>query len=144
MIENLENLSEIGSRYCLPLNSPEAALPLVGGKALNLGRLVREGFRVTDGFTVTVYAYSDFVNRAGLSAAIAEEIASIEVDDPAALASQSERLRARFNGGAIPPGLAAAIRASFAALGTPPWQSVARQLPKICRKCPLPASTTPS
>ena len=118
--ENLKNLSQTGSRYRLPLNSPNAALPLVGGKALNLGRLVNGGFRVPEGFTVAVPAYTDFISGAGLAGAIVEGLASIDADDPAALAAHSERLRTRINEGAKPDGITAAIRASYAALGRPP------------------------
>ena len=66
------------------------------------------------------HAYTDFVNGAGLAGAIVEELASIDADDPAALATHSERLRTRINEGAIPDGITAAIRASYAALGRPP------------------------
>ena len=120
MNKSSEHAPEFDCRSCLPLDSPDAALPLVGGKALNLAKLVRGGFRVPDGFIVTVYAYSDFVNSAGLAGAIAEEIASIDTDDPAALVPHSERLRARISEAAMPPGLAASICQSYAALGTPP------------------------
>ena len=37
---------------------PEAA-PLVGGKALGLGHLVRQGHRVPPGFAVTTAAYTE-------------------------------------------------------------------------------------
>lgn len=120
MNKSSEHAPEFDGRSCLPLDSPDAALPLVGGKALNLARLVRGGFHVPDGFIVPVHAYSDFVDSAGLAGAIAEEIALIDTDDPAALVSHSKRLRARIGEAAMPPGLAASIRESYAALGTPP------------------------
>lgn len=120
MNNSSEHASEFDSRSCMPLDSPDTALPLIGGKALSLGMLVRGGFRVPDGFIVTVHAYSDFVESAGLAGAIAEEIASIDTDDPATLGSHSERLRARINEAAMPPGLSGPICESYAALGSPP------------------------
>lgn len=112
--------SEIDSRYCLPLNSPDTSLSQVGGKAKNLAKLVHRAFRVPDGFIITVAAYSDFVDRAGLADRILEEIASVDPNHPDALAAHSERLRARISESPIPPRLGASIRASYAALGSPP------------------------
>ncbi len=133
---------EIDSRYCLPLNSPDTSLSQVGGKAKNLAKLVHRAFRVPDGFIVTVAAYSDFVDRAGLADRILEEIASVDPHDPDALAAHSERLRARISESPIPPAWA-----PLSALLTPRWEvhrrpSAPRLLPKICPTCPLPASTT--
>ena len=120
MNKSLQHSSDIDGRYCLPLNSPAPSLSRVGGKAKNLAKLVHLGFRVPDGFIVTVAAYSDFVDRAGLAGWIHEEIASVDPDDPDALAAHSERLRARITESPIPPGLAASFRASYATLGCPP------------------------
>ena len=41
-------------------------LPLVGGKAANLGELVSAGFAVPDGFCVTTPAYARVAESAGI------------------------------------------------------------------------------
>ncbi len=120
MKEHSGNVPGSDSRYCMPLNTPDTALSLVGGKAINLGKLIKGGFRVPDGFIVTVHAYSDFVSGQGLAGELSEEMALIDADDPAALDSLSERLRARFKKSAIPTGITASIRTSYVALGGPP------------------------
>ena len=47
--------------WTLPLDSSEASLASVGGKGLNLARLVRAGFPIPDGFLITTAAYRSFV-----------------------------------------------------------------------------------
>ena len=54
-----------------PLGSfGRADVALAGGKGANLGELVRAGLPVPDGFVVTTAAYTDHVERNGLSEAI--------------------------------------------------------------------------
>lgn len=120
MEETFEPNTDIDNDYCLPLNSPDAELPLVGGKAMNLARLAGGGFKVPDGFIVSVNAYSDFVAHGGLARIIAEEIATVDIDDPTALSAHSDSLRAHIEESAIPAGLAAAVASAYAALGRPP------------------------
>jgi pyruvate,water dikinase len=51
----------------VPLNQIEGAdLDSVGGKAANLGELVRAGFRVPDGFVITTEAYALAARAAGI------------------------------------------------------------------------------
>ena len=45
----------------LPLSSPDATLPIAGGKGANLARMARAGFPVPDGFIVTTAAYRAYV-----------------------------------------------------------------------------------
>ena len=60
----------------LPLGTLDRTLlPVVGGKATNLGELIQAGFSVPAGFCVTTTAYALFSERAGLEP-ILEELAA--------------------------------------------------------------------
>jgi len=54
---------------------PEAA-PLVGGKALGLGHLVRQGHRVPPGFAVTTAAYTEALAGGGRPARVGDRLAA--------------------------------------------------------------------
>ena len=54
---------------------PEAA-PLVGGKALGLGHLVRQGHRVPPGFAVTTAAYREVLAGGGRPARVGDRLAA--------------------------------------------------------------------
>ncbi len=71
-----------------------ADLAAVGGKAANLGELVRAGFGVPPGFVVTTDAYKDFVSRHG----IADDITRLRSEsDPTA----AERIAELFQNRAV-------------------------------------------
>src|SRR5438270_8513782 len=76
-----------------------ADVDTVGGKAANLGELVRANFPVPDGFVLTTEAY-----------ALAARAAGVDPSDPQAAA---ERLRTS----PVPETVAAAARDAYAALG---------------------------
>ena len=49
-------------RYTIPLSSIlQDDINLVGGKAINLGMLIHQGFRVPTGIVVTTEAYDRFI-----------------------------------------------------------------------------------
>jgi pyruvate,water dikinase len=75
--------------------------PMVGAKAANLGRLVRAGLPVPDGFVVSADAYR-------------ETVARLPLPDRSGLAA----FRAAIESLPVPTALAAEVRAAFAALGT--------------------------
>ncbi|WP_419997378.1 PEP/pyruvate-binding domain-containing protein [Streptomyces boninensis] len=68
-------------------------LPLVGGKALNLGILTRAGLPVPPGVCVTTEAYGRVAAGAGLGPVLAE-LAATAPTDTAALARLAQRARA--------------------------------------------------
>ena len=105
---------------CLPLNTPDASLSIVGGKGLNLAALARAGFPVPGGFIVTTDCYDQYIEDAGLSGWMAVQASAIEDADPVALAALSDRLRARLRAGEIPEKVAAQIRSAYTELGRPP------------------------
>ncbi len=78
---------------------------IAGGKAANLGELVRAGFPVPDGFVVTTHAYARVVGARGHCP---EE--SVPGDD-------GSGIRARIEAVALPSDLRAMITSAYAALG---------------------------
>lgn len=83
-----------------------------GGKASNLGELIRAGFPVPPGFVVTTAAYDRFVASNGLDEAIGRALRE-EGGSGAAI-------RAAFEGGRIPPEIERDILAAYHRLGYGP------------------------
>jgi rifampicin phosphotransferase len=76
--------------YLLPLEESATARPeQVGGKALGLGKLLRFGLPVPPGFVVTADAYRACVRAAGISAQIADAVATATDSKKASTASQT-------------------------------------------------------
>lgn len=105
--------------WVLPLDSPAANLENAGGKGANLARLAGAGFPVPGGFLIPTAAYRAFVAANGLQPAILAALAAARPDDPDALQAASASIRARFEAGALPAELAAAILAAYVELGRP-------------------------
>ena len=87
----------------------------VGGKAANLGELVRAGQPVPPGFVVTTESYQSFVDANGLAAVIAAAHPVGAADD-AAYRQASATIREHFTGGTIDPKLRRAILGAYARL----------------------------
>jgi phosphoenolpyruvate synthase/pyruvate phosphate dikinase len=94
--------------------TPECA-ELVGGKALGLGHLLRQGLQVPPGFAVSTVAYRDFVEGAGLGKEIARALEGAE--GPDAERQASERIRALFR--SFEPGqtILDEVRSAYTELG---------------------------
>jgi pyruvate,water dikinase len=82
-------------------------LAVAGGKAANLGRLLRAGFAVPPGFVITTAAYDAVIAANALRDAMH---GASERDGPA-------EIRAGFERAAIPPQVERAIRAAYRRLG---------------------------
>src|SRR5262245_15681689 len=67
---------------------------LAGGKAANLGELLRAGLPVPPGFVVTTVAYDLLVTSANLQGEIERLAAAAHPDDPAALEEASQAIAA--------------------------------------------------
>jgi len=63
-------------------NIDRAALPVAGGKAANLGELIRAGLPIPDGFCVTTAAYDLVAGDASLDSTLAA-LARTRPDDTA-------------------------------------------------------------
>ena len=92
---------------------------MVGGKAANLGELMRIGLPVPAGFVVTVEAYLHAMEDGGvrdeLRALVAE--AGREVDDPVAFGASAERMRALVRKAGMPARLRDEVLDAYHRLG---------------------------
>jgi pyruvate,water dikinase len=106
--------------FFAPKLAPAEWTALAGGKGANLARLAQAGLPVPDGFILTTQAYRDFVAVNQLEEDI---LAALPVDaslNPDALEESSQKIRALFAAGQMPPALEADLHFAYAALGTPP------------------------
>lgn len=119
-------------------------LMLVGGKALNLGRLAGiEGIQVPDGFCVTTAGYRQAVEENGLYQALLEQLNILSADDRKQIAEISAKIRSHILAAGIPGDVAAAVTHHVSTLGRSMLMlSVPVQLLKICHMPPLPDSRT--
>jgi pyruvate,water dikinase len=92
------------------------ALPVAGGKAANLGELVRAGFPVPPGFCVTTAAYDMVATDAGLEPTLVA-LAEVDGGDTGRLAELAAEARSRLTGANIPDVLGQAIAEAYGELG---------------------------
>jgi len=104
------------SEYVLPLADPGATLETVGGKGASLARLANAGLPVPGGFHVTTDAYKQFVAENDLQPRILAALEAADATQPATLETASAQIRASFEAGHIPVGVAKAIQAACADL----------------------------
>ena len=93
-----------------------AMVPLVGGKAANLGELLAAGLPVPDGFCLTTEAY----RQATAGGTLAEVHAALQATpdgDLPALAALASRARDIIQNAPVPTGVATAVETAYAALG---------------------------
>jgi hypothetical protein len=102
--------------HILTFDSAVADLPTVGGKGANLARLTRSGFAVPPGFFVTTAAYREFVSANAITEPLLDLARSVTPNDPVALDSISEEIRALFSNGRMPDEVANAIISAYAEL----------------------------
>ena len=93
-----------------------AALPVVGGKAANLGELVRAGLPVPPGFCVTTAAYDLVAQGAGLGP-ILDALAKTPPDDTPRLAELAAAARTGLLEARVPDAAAQSITAAYQELG---------------------------
>lgn len=99
--------------FLLPLDTPEAALAVAGGKGANLARLVRAGLPVPGGFLLTTRAYRAYVTANNLETAIRSALSGTPLDDPSALQAAADSIRIQFAAGTMPAELATVIEESY-------------------------------
>jgi phosphohistidine swiveling domain-containing protein len=88
-------------------------LPQAGGKAANLGVLIRGGMPVPPGFCVLTDSYRETVQRNDLEGKIRGILAGIPRPEPAPLESAAEKIRALFLSCRMPVEIAQEIRAAY-------------------------------
>ncbi|MHA7221735.1 PEP/pyruvate-binding domain-containing protein [Arthrobacter sp. RHLT1-20] len=91
-------------------------LPRAGGKAANLGELLRAGLPVPAGFCLTTDAYRRAMASAGLEA-IHAALSATAADDLPALAGLAGSARDLVLAAAVPADIADAVRSAYTALG---------------------------
>ena len=94
----------------------QEALAYVGGKAANLGELVRAGFRVPRGFTITTHAYAKAAGAAKVDSLI-DALANTPVSDTPRLTSIASDIRSRITSTPLDSRLSAAIVEAYQSLG---------------------------
>ena len=104
----------------LPFNADDLNLEIVGGKGLNLARLLQAGLPVPAGFFVPVSVYRDFVRMHSLDARIETELAALSAEDPAALERASAAIRQLFTQIPLPATLSSALARGWQNLGRTP------------------------
>lgn len=101
----------------VPLRALDRAdLSLAGGKAANLGEMLRGGLPVPDGFCVTTAAYAEVAAGAGIGPLL-DELAATPATDGERLRELAARVAAALRDAPIPPGIVRAIREAAGALG---------------------------
>jgi rifampicin phosphotransferase len=100
----------------VPLNTlDQTLLPLVGGKAANLGELIHAGFSVPDGFCVTTAAY-ELVRNAAMVDPILVELAATRPDEAVRLTELALAARAALLHASIPTSVVEAITEAYRAM----------------------------
>ncbi|HXX24543.1 MAG TPA: PEP/pyruvate-binding domain-containing protein [Terriglobia bacterium] len=103
--------------FILKLDSPEAALELVGGKGASLARMAAAGLPVPSGYLVTTHAYRYYVSSNGLVDAILAAAAQADADDPTTLERAAAQIQSLLAASKIPEDVAALIERSYSELG---------------------------
>ena len=99
------------------LSSEGATLGLVGGKGVNLSKLIRAGFRVPPCVALSTKAYELFVETNGLFSVIENALAALRPNDPDSLAGASQTIRMAFAAGQLPGEIEVALEAATTLLG---------------------------
>jgi len=90
----VKHLSEISKEH----------LPLVGGKGANLGELYAK-FSVPEGFCVTIDAFEEFLEQAGIKGVIHERLANLDVERTEDLQRVSDEIQKLIQETPIPQGI---------------------------------------
>ncbi len=125
--ENLESKFEKESQMNGPENGDprlilpftvidRGALAVAGGKAANLGELVRAGFPVPAGFCVTTAAYELVAADAGLESTLTA-LAGTQPEDTTRLAELAKEARSYLSDASVPDFLGRAIAEAYEGLG---------------------------
>jgi rifampicin phosphotransferase len=113
----MNTVHEGNVKLTLPFDAIDRAmLPIAGGKAANLGELIRAGLPIPPGFCVTTAAYELVAEGAGLDPTL-NALAEARPEDTARLAELATTARAALLAASVPPTVAEAITQAYRALG---------------------------
>ncbi|MHB1132504.1 MAG: PEP/pyruvate-binding domain-containing protein [Chloroflexota bacterium] len=105
----------------VPLSAlDKTSLPVAGGKAANLGELMRAGFNVPAGFCLTTEAYRLAIAEAALAPRLAALVGALDAEDAASLVATGAAARQLFYDAPLPAVVREAALASLAELGDAP------------------------
>src|SRR5437588_846516 len=111
------NIPTSDTALVLPFTAIDRTLlPLVGGKAANLGEMMRAGLPVPPGFCITTTAYSLATEDSGLES-ILDKLVNAHAGDTAHLERGAASARACILATPIPSSVAAAITEAYRTLG---------------------------
>ncbi len=88
-------------------------VPIVGGKAANLGELLRVGIPVPEGFVVDGKTFMDFIESSGLKEKIVEILNSINVEDTKQLEEASKKIREMIESTPMPKDVEEEIKQAY-------------------------------
>ncbi|MCS7129882.1 MAG: pyruvate, water dikinase [Archaeoglobaceae archaeon] len=92
-------------------------IPVVGGKAANLGELLRIEIPVPEGFVVDARTFKDFINRANLKDKIYSILQNLNVENTEELNRVSEEIRRMISKAKMPEDVEKEIRRAYKELG---------------------------
>src|SRR3990172_2309159 len=85
---------------------------IAGGKAANLGELLRAGFPVPDGVCVTTEAYRRVIDASRIGPRLSKLLEALDVEDADKLAATGTAIRALFYETPVPEDVSAAVIAA--------------------------------
>ena len=83
-------------RPIVPLDSSDLEISLVGGKGINIAKMISSGFSVPPALSVTVDAYELFLDLTGIRKTISDILDATDFDDENSLEASSEKIRRLF------------------------------------------------
>ncbi|TDA25582.1 MAG: phosphoenolpyruvate synthase [Archaeoglobi archaeon] len=92
-------------------------ISIVGGKAANLGELLRLEIPVPDGFVVDARTFRDFINRANLRSKIYSLLQNLDVEKTEELNRVSEEIRKMIREAEMPEEIGKEIKKAYKKLG---------------------------
>lgn len=92
---------------------------MVGGKAANLGEMIKAGVPVPEGFVLLDNSYKSFVITNNINARIEELLQAFDNDDHEKIEKISDKIRLLFEQGEIPRYVLAEIDRAYEQIGSP-------------------------
>ncbi len=89
----------------------------VGGKAANLGHMIKSGINVPSGFAVTVRGYHELMDQAGIADRMERLLEEIDYHNPAAIENASSQIQGIVRAANLPPDLIEAVKRAYLDLG---------------------------
>ena len=95
--------ANLNSRLVAPLTQfDRGSIAIAGGKAANLGELIKAGFQVPRGFVITTATYDLLIQATGLQAGIQEMLGSLQIDNSTSVTAMSQKMHTIFRSASIP------------------------------------------